>query len=389
MKTPILISRISLAAVALHATTTLHLSAQDRVFDSPGRGYREQAAPPKPADVKPPVIDFRSPEERKHGRMITSGGDARATIIMDVDGKKETRTFQLRGDQPLTLDYREGNVVRVGEGTLRLAPREKETWIGMSVSAAISPEVRAQLPIHSGEGVIVSHVVANSPAAIAGLAEHDILVRFDDQILVSADQFKKLVQMRKPGELAKIAYFRKGERREVQVGFNQREVQPEPQDVLNVLTEPLDWEMKIEALPEGKKPLNITAPEAGPLKLREKLKEVKERYPGVVVNRQAYVLNVDGTVKRLEGELESLEAAMKKLREELEKANIPQETVQEVRKAVEAAIGKAGEAVGKAAVEALREYRDKREEMKSNLEAEKPAPPSQPDSPAPSIKPAQ
>ena len=123
---------------------------------------------------------------------------------------------------------------------------------------------------------------------------------------------------------------------------------------------------------------------AGPW--REKLREAKEKFPGIIVDKQAFVLGVDGTVKKLQGELQNIEEIMKTMREQLEKANIPPERIEEVRKAVEGVIEKTGEAALKAASEAIRDYREAREREKNTLEAPKPDPNAQPAPPAPPIK---
>ena len=56
--------------------------------------------------------------------------------------------------------------------------------------------------------------------------------------------------------------------------------------------------------------------------LRDKLKDAKDKFPGVIIDKQAFILGVDGTVKKLEGELQNVETIMKNLRDQLEKAEL-------------------------------------------------------------------
>ena len=104
---------------------------------------------------------------------------------------------------------------------------------------------------------------------------------------------------------------------------------------------------------------------------REKLKEAKDKFPGIVIDKQAWVVGPDGVVKKLEVEMESIQAALDKVREELEKANVPKETIDQLRKAVEDVISKSGEAAGRAAVGAIREYRNKKQEKLEKKDGEK------------------
>ena len=320
-----------------------------------------------------------APERSSASSTVITNGDGTATVTIEVNGKKETRTFKLGEDQPFTIKLKDAH--GHAEGSAKKVS-EKETWIGIGVGGSVSEEVRAQLPIQPGEGVTVLHVATGSPADKAGLAQHDILVRLDDQVLVEGDQFKKLIRMRKPGESVKIGYFRKGERKEAQVTLEEHEATSEPEDVLKWIGNPENW--KGQSPEKWQERLKILREKSGPL--RDKLKEATNKLPGVVVDKKAFVVGVDGTVKALQGELENLEDILKNLREQLEKANVPKETIEEVRKAVERAIDKTGIAARNAVLDAVREVREKHEAVKKEKEAPKLEDPAQPVQPAPPIK---
>ncbi len=85
-------------------------------------------------------------------------------------------------------------------------------WIGLS-GGPVSPELRAQLDLPEGQGVIVREVVPDSPAAEAGLEQFDVLVRANDDNLGDMRQLSKLVQS--AGESHSpfsLELLRKGER---------------------------------------------------------------------------------------------------------------------------------------------------------------------------------
>ncbi len=67
-------------------------------------------------------------------------------------------------------------------------------WLGVSTDET-TDALALQLGLNSGEGLVVTYVAADSPAAKAGLQKYDVLVEFGDQLLVHPAQLRKLVQM--------------------------------------------------------------------------------------------------------------------------------------------------------------------------------------------------
>jgi len=134
----------------------------------------------------------------------------KATIVIDVNGKKETREIDL-GKSGLAPKGTGGSV----EFT-KTAPAPQRTWLGVATEEP-SDDVRAQLPVADGTGLLVRSVIADSPAAKAGLEQNDVLVRFDDQILANSDQLRKLVGTKKDGDVVHFTCLRKGREATVEV----------------------------------------------------------------------------------------------------------------------------------------------------------------------------
>jgi hypothetical protein len=86
----------------------------------------------------------------------------------------------------------------------------------------VSPTLRAQLDLPEGVGLVVSFVEPGSPADAAGLEQHDILEKFDDQVLVSAYQLKVLVRMRSPGDQVALTTVHRGRRTKLSAKFDRR-----------------------------------------------------------------------------------------------------------------------------------------------------------------------
>ncbi len=138
------------------------------------------------------------------GAAIGSGGTA--VITVDANGKKETKVINL-GDGRTTTTATA--TVQLGDGKVKTTPL---TWMGVATDE-VSEEVASQLPLDPGTGLIVEHIVPESPAAKAGLQKNDVLIRLNDQILVAPKQLGALVANRKAGDTIEVTYLRKGEKK--------------------------------------------------------------------------------------------------------------------------------------------------------------------------------
>jgi hypothetical protein len=65
-----------------------------------------------------------------------------------------------------------------------------------------------QLGLPGGVHLQVEQVAPGSPAEDAGLKLYDVLLKFDDQLLINPEQLKTLVRMRNPGERVSLSILR-------------------------------------------------------------------------------------------------------------------------------------------------------------------------------------
>jgi hypothetical protein len=226
---------------------------------------------------------------------VVASGDGTATVTIDINGKKETRTFKLgSGNESFSFstDAEGGAIaevggavgfgegIQVGEGRRKM---DKGPWIGVALEP-VSETLRAQLSLAKGEGIVINHVAPEGPAAKAGLAENDILLRLDDQIIVEGSQLRKLIAMKKPGDSVKLVYLRKGERKEATVKLIEHDIEPAEHD-------PFHW---FQGKPGGiLRRLEEGRGEAGERlqELQEKLRQMKEKHPGVIVDKRSWLSN--------------------------------------------------------------------------------------------------
>jgi hypothetical protein len=113
--------------------------------------------------------------------------------------KKEREPQEKRQPQ----EMRRNVLVRVAE------QQEPSYWIGIRCEP-VNEALRAQLNLGAGRGLIIEEVVPNSPAAKAGLKQHDVLVQSGDTLLDDVPALMDAVAKTKDGEL-KLKLVRGGD----------------------------------------------------------------------------------------------------------------------------------------------------------------------------------
>ena len=102
---------------------------------------------------------------------------------------------------------------------------QKGTVLG--VAAVPIPEpFSAQVNLPSGFGLLVEHVVPDSPAANAGVERHDVLSKFNDQLLANPDQLAALVRSHKPGDSIELTVLRRGQETKLQPNLAEGDIRP-------------------------------------------------------------------------------------------------------------------------------------------------------------------
>lgn len=99
-------------------------------------------------------------------------------------------------------------------------PGEPQAFLGVETVRATST-LREQLGLARGIGLVVQRVVKETAAAEV-LQKHDILTKFEDQLLVSADQLGVLVRSKDPGTEVMLTFLRGGEEQTAAVKLGER-----------------------------------------------------------------------------------------------------------------------------------------------------------------------
>jgi hypothetical protein len=132
------------------------------------------------------------------------------------DGQRSQPIFEFVDlDLDGRLDLYVANAV-TRNGLYAAAPADlSEHWIGVEGSSA-DEALRAQLQLPEGQGVVLSQVIADSPAAKAGLRIHDVLLSVDGKPLGQLNDLADVIKENK-GKLLTIKLVRTAKRISIEV----------------------------------------------------------------------------------------------------------------------------------------------------------------------------
>ncbi len=108
--------------------------------------------------------------------------------------------------------------------TTKKAALVPQAYIGLYVNA-LTEELRGKSGVAIPDGVGVSVIIVDPKGPSAGKVEvGDVLTRLDDQVLVTPDQFRALVRMRKPGDKLKLVAVRESEIKTIEIELTEKAV---------------------------------------------------------------------------------------------------------------------------------------------------------------------
>src|SRR5258708_20920882 len=89
-----------------------------------------------------------------------------------------------------------GNSFIRAQSTSNAAPDKDEKGTYLGILLAPVPEVLYdQLPnLPRGQGVVITHILPNSPAKKSGIERHDILLKYGDEKITGCEQCARLIQ---------------------------------------------------------------------------------------------------------------------------------------------------------------------------------------------------
>lgn len=135
-----------------------------------------------------------------------------------------------------------------GSGTTSGDSPAKSARLGVSAQP-IDDTLRSQLALDPGVGLVVNSVLPDSPAQKAGLKNHDVLVKLDDQRLMSSSQLRDLVRAHKAGDTVTLGYVRAGKPETAKVTIEESE-DPVAGQTIDLGTFKMDLQEMLKNLPD-------------------------------------------------------------------------------------------------------------------------------------------
>lgn len=100
-----------------------------------------------------------------------------------------------------------------------------ESWLGVE-SQEVNSERAKELKLPAERGVLLEHIVPDSPAAKAGLKEHDVITEVNGQRVEGAMQFRRMIHEIPAGRSAQLTVWRDGRAQTINVTLGSTEDGP-------------------------------------------------------------------------------------------------------------------------------------------------------------------
>jgi hypothetical protein len=154
--------------------------------------------------------------------LATTALAAETRVLCDENGEscQTIRGLRLAGDAVQVLYLGDGDQ-EPGFVPLR-AFAARRGYLGVSLTE-LTPELRTHFGVPDDEGVLVSRVEKDSPAARGGIQVGDIITRADDEPLTSATSLKLMIRRRAEGDGIELEVWRDGRPSTLQVTLAETE----------------------------------------------------------------------------------------------------------------------------------------------------------------------
>ncbi len=108
-----------------------------------------------------------------------------------------------------------GRAHRIYEDLVRFGEVQMP-WVGVFLQD-LTPSLRQYFGIAAEEGVLVSKVIAGSPAAVAGVREGDVITRVDGEVIRDRDAYLALIDAYPPNRRIPMTLIRDGQTQTVEI----------------------------------------------------------------------------------------------------------------------------------------------------------------------------
>ena len=109
----------------------------------------------------------------------------------------------------------------ISEAPIAATVQGQGSYLGVGLDE-VTPGTVSRLKLKAERGAIVMDVVADSPAAKAGIQKDDVIIRWDGEQIESAIQLSRLRRETPPGRTVRLGIVRDGREMEVSVQLSER-----------------------------------------------------------------------------------------------------------------------------------------------------------------------
>ena len=142
-------------------------------------------------------------------------------VLSELQAKLANLDLNMKSMEP-AMQEAEKKVFELNpEGGMLFDDSESNGWLGIEI-AEISADRAKELKLGAVRGVEVVQVEADSPAAKAGLKEHDVITTYDSQTVEGRVQFRRLVRETPPGRSTSLTVSRDGSAQSLTVVIGDR-----------------------------------------------------------------------------------------------------------------------------------------------------------------------
>jgi serine protease Do len=142
-------------------------------------------------------------------------------VLSELQAKLANLDLNMKSMEP-AMQEAEKKVFELNpEGGMLFDDSESNGWLGIEI-AEISADRAKELKLGAVRGVEVVQVEADSPAAKAGLKEHDVITTYDSQMVEGRVQFRRLVRETPPGRSVNLGVSRDGSAQSLTVVIGDR-----------------------------------------------------------------------------------------------------------------------------------------------------------------------
>ncbi len=157
-------------------------------------------------------VEVKTPKElRKQIHVTKPGDEVKVVVLREGDQKDFTVTmgepedlkiFSWTDDDDFFFAPKKMKCIKVSDCCDR-------PWLGIEMQK-LNPQLGKYFKVKDGEGVLISSVVEDSPAAKAGLKAGDVIVKLDDEKIKDGSDLIDVLEDKEAGDEVELAIVRKG-----------------------------------------------------------------------------------------------------------------------------------------------------------------------------------